>query len=198
MKRFTMVFGTNGVGKTTLVKNILMSDQGVCPEEECLFDGLDYYEYNCDYGRYTLSKGGSYVAIGSYANKCGGADSIRDSFNYYAIIRLLAERYPSSDLFVEGVMTHSVDKLCDLFDEFKSNGYEVTLVYLKSTLDKAVERVCGRNGKNPNVDTMRSKIESVENQFKTYVSKYKTLTIDVTEKTPEEVFDEFMKDFEEE
>lgn len=95
-------------------------------------------------------------------------------------------------------MTHSVDKLCDLFDEFKSNGYEVTLVYLKSTLDKAVERVCGRNGKNPNVDTMRSKIESVENQFKTYVSKYKTLTIDVTEKTPEEVFDEFMKDFEEE
>lgn len=188
-----MVFGTNGVGKTTLVKNILKSDSDMSePDEDCLLDCFDFYEYNCDYGKYTISKGGDYVAVGSYANNCGGADGIRDSFSYYSILNFLMDKYPTKNLCVEGVMQHSTDKLIELFNEAESKGYDVILVHLKSTLDKAVERVSGRSGKNPNVDIMKSKLESIDNQIKRF-DKFNVVTIDTTDKTVEEVFSSFIK-----
>lgn len=70
MKKFVSVFGTNCVGKTTLARNLLMSDD--CELSDELFSTSYFIEKKNNFGKYTLSKGGKFAFTGSYSSKNGG------------------------------------------------------------------------------------------------------------------------------
>ena len=190
MGNFTMVFGTHGSGKTTLVKNFILSDYEKS-DGDFLFDCFDFYEKKSQYGKYTISKGGHFVAVGGYQNKCGGADGIKDNESYFGIIRLLVDNFKDKDIFVEGVMQHRVEDLENLFSYVKEKGFAIHLVFLYVELDKAIERVVSRSGREPNIKNVKGKMSSVVNQCKAFTAsgKYDTFMIDTTNMDSDKVYD---------
>lgn len=72
MKKFIFVLGTHGSGKSTLVKNLLLSDYKNEEFGNFLFDCFDFYEKKTKFGTYTVLKGGKFSAVGKYSVKCGG------------------------------------------------------------------------------------------------------------------------------
>lgn len=195
MKKLIAVFGINGAGKTTLVKNFLLSDSIEDDGEGLLFDCYDFYERKNQFGTYTVSKGGKIVAVGKYSIKCGGADSIKTVEDYFNMIDFLAENYPEATLCVEGVLQRAIGDLTECYEKFLQRGYEVNLIKLDVSLDKAVERVKNRNGRMPNVDCIKAKIKNTGRLFEKLqeTEKFNWAVIDTENKTPEEVYTTFRK-----
>ena len=195
MKKLIAIFGINGAGKTTLVKNLLMSDYVSESDGDFLLDCFDFFEKQNDYGTYTVSKGGKYVAVGNYSNKCGGADSIKTVENYFAMINFLAENYPDSTLCVEGVLQRAIDDLINCYENLRAKGYEPCLVKLETSLEQAVERVKNRNGQMPDVECIRTKVQNTGRLFKKLqdCGKFNCYVIDTDNKTSEQVYEEFQK-----
>lgn len=191
MSKFTMVFGTHGSGKTTLVKNFLMSDYE-SSDGDFLFDCFDFYEKKSEYGKYTISKGEKFVAVGSYQNKCGGADGIKDNESYFGIIRLLVDNFKDKDIFVEGVMQHRSEDLLELFNYIEGKGFEINLVFLTIDLNVAVARIVSRSGKEPKIKNVKGKMSGVVNQYNFFNSLNRfsnCILIDTTDLDSDTVFD---------
>lgn len=195
MKKLIVVFGINGAGKTSVVKNLLMSDFVEDSEGDFLFDGFDFFEKKNKFGTYTVSKGGKIVAVGNYSTKCGGADSIKTVDDYFGMIDYLSENYPDSTLCIEGVLQRAIDDLINCYEELKKKGYEERLIKLEVSLEQAVERVKSRNGHNPNIDCIKAKVVNTGRLFKKLQDseKFNCFIIDTNNKNLEEVYSEFEK-----
>ena len=193
MKKLIVVFGINGAGKTTLVKNFLLSDFVEDVEGDFLFDEFEFFEKKSKFGTYTISKGGNIVALGNYSNKCGGADSIKTVSDYFGMIDLLSEKYPNSNLCIEGVLQKAIDDLINCYDKLKEKGFEEHLIKLETSLDEAVERVKSRNGKMPDVECIKAKVVNTGRLFKKLqdCKKFNCHIIDTDGKTSDEVYREF-------
>lgn len=195
MKKLIAVFGINGAGKTTVVKNLLMSDSEKSDDEELLFDCFDFYEKKNQFGTYTVSKGGKFVAVGKYSIKCGGADSIKTVEDYFSMIDFLAENYPEATVCVEGVLQRAIGDLTECYEKFLQKGYKVNLIKLDVSLEEAVARVVNRNGKMPNVECIKAKVTNTGRLFQKLqdCGKFNCAVIDTNDKTPEDVYSEFEK-----
>lgn len=195
MKKLIAIFGINGAGKTTLVKNLLMSDYVSESDGDFLLDCFDFFEKQNEYGAYTVSKGGKYVAVGNYSIKCGGADSIKTVGNYFAMINFLAKKYPDSTLCVEGVLQRAIDDLINCYESLRAKGYEPCLVKLETSLEQAVERVKNRNGQMPDVECIKTKVQNTGRLFKKLqdCGKFNCYVIDTDNRTSEQVYEEFQK-----
>lgn len=195
MKKLVAIFGINGAGKTTLVKNLLMSDYVSESDGDFLLDCFNFFEKQNKYGKYTVSKGGNYVAVGGYSCKCGGADSIKTVENYFAMINFLAEKYPASTLCVEGVLQKAIDDLINCYEDLQKKGYEPCLVKLETSLEQAVERVKNRNGQMPDIECIRAKVLNTGRLFKKLqdCGKFNCYVIDTDNKTVEQVYAELEK-----
>lgn len=193
MKKLIVVFGINGAGKTTLVKKFLLSDFVEDVEGDFLFDEFDFFEKKTEFGTYTISKGGNIVALGNYSIKCGGADSIKTVSDYFNMIDLLSEKYPNSNLCIEGVLQRAIGDLTNCYDKLKEKGFEEHLIKLETSLDEAVERVKRRNGKMPDVECMKEKVVGTGRLFKKLqdCKKFNCHIIDTDGKTSDEVYREF-------
>lgn len=192
MKRFISVFGANGSGKTSLVKRILMSDFVEDVDGDFLFDEFEFFEKKSKFGSYSVSKGGKVVAAGGYSVKCGGADTIKASSDYYRIIDFLSDKYPDSTICVEGVIERSFDDLSNCYKKLEEKGFEVYLIKLDVSLDTAVNRVCGRNGKMPKVNLIQDKIKNIGRLFQKFqdCGKFNCFIIDTNDKSIDEIFSE--------
>lgn len=195
MKKLIAIYGINGAGKTSLVKNLLMSDFVAESDGDFLFDCFDFFEKQSQYGTYTVSKGGNYVAVGGYSNKCGGADTIKSVDNYFGMINYLSENYPSASLCVEGVLQKAIDDLINCYEDLQKKGYEPCLVKLETSLEQAVARVKNRNGQMPDVECIRTKVLNTGRLFKKLqdCGKFNCYVIDTDNKTAEQVYEEFEK-----
>lgn len=195
MKKLISIFGINGAGKTSVVKKFLMSDFVEDSEGDFLFDGFDFFEKKNQFGTYTVSKGGKIVAVGNYSNKCGGADSIKTVEDYFGMIDFLSEKYPDSDLCVEGVLQKAIGDLINCYEGLKEKGYEENLIKLETSLDEAVERVKNRNGRMPDVECIKAKVVNTGRLFKKLqdCGKFNCHVINTDGKTIDEVYSEFEK-----
>lgn len=194
MKKLIAIYGINGAGKTSVVKNLLMSDFEKS-DGDFLFDCFDFFEKQNEFGTYTVSKGGKYVAVGNYSNKCGGADSIKTVENYFGMINFLSEKYPDATLCVEGVLQRAIDGLTNCYEELKKKGYEEHIIKLEVSLEQAVERVKNRNGHMPDVECIRAKVVNTGRLFKKLqdCGKFNCHVIDTDNKTVEQVYAELEK-----
>lgn len=195
MKKFIVVFGINGAGKTTLVKKFLLSDFIEDCEGDFLFDEFEFFEKKNKFGTYTVSKGGKIVAVGNYFNKCGGADSIKTTNDYFGMIDYLSENYPDSILCIEGVLQRAIGDLTNCYRGLKRKGYNEYLIKLEVSLEKAIERVENRNGRKPNVECIEAKVVNTGRLFKKLQDsgEFNCRVIDTENKSLEEVYSEFEK-----
>ena len=195
MKKLISIFGINGAGKTSVVKKFLMSDFVEDSDGDFLFDGFDFFEKKNQFGTYTVSKGGKIVAVGNYSNKCGGADSIKTVEDYFGMIDFLSEKYPDSDLCVEGVLQKAIGDLINCYEGLKKKGYSEYLIKLDVPLEEAIKRVENRNGHTPNKECIEAKVVNTGRLFKKLQDsgKFNCRVIDTENKSLEEVYSEFEK-----
>lgn len=195
MKKLIAIYGINGAGKTSLVKNLLMSDFVEDSEGDFLFDGFEFFEKKNKFGTYTVSKGGKIVAVGNYSTKCGGADSIKTVEDYFGMIDYLSENYPDSILCVEGVLQRAINDLITCYEKFQKKGYEEYLIKLDVSLENAIKRVENRNGRIPNKELIEAKFVNTGRLFQKLqdCEKFNCQIIDTDNKTFDEVYLEFGK-----
>lgn len=185
MQKLFVIYGCNGSGKSSLVKNLLLSD------------GENLQELSNNFGKYTISENKKYVAVGKYGIKCGGADSLKSANNYFNMIDFLIQNYPKSVVLLEGVLLTTIfNKPLKNFLRLKyDKNIDVNILLLYVTLKTAYFRVISRNGKFPKFDLIKSKQRGVLNIFSKFkqLQEFKTYIINTENKTADEVYNEFRK-----
>ncbi len=178
-----VIYGAHGAGKTTLVKNILLSD------------GQNLKECECSYGKYTISENEHYVAVGKYSIKCGGADSLKGTEYYYKMLEKLVIDHPESTILIEGIFLSVLfSKPLDEFLKLKYDyGVKIIQVFLFVDNITSYSRVYARNGKQPNPHNIKAKVNSVFNTMKKFqeINEFPTIAINTVGKTQQEVYNEF-------
>ena len=181
MQKLIVIYGCHGAGKTTLVKNILLSD------------GQNMIELSNKYGRYTISKNQKYVAVGTYKIKCGGADSLKTVDSYFKMINFLIEKYPKSIIIIEGAMFSTIfnTPLKHFLSLKYDKNIDVLIFLLYATLKTSYFRVIERSQKIPKFKVIEAKQKralNLINKFK-QLQEFKTFIINTENKTAQEVYD---------
>lgn len=130
------VRGTNGCGKTSLVRNLIESDSGA---EEIFVNGLKKPAFV-----YTPKH--NVLVVGSYRNKCGGCDTLVKE----QIVKLVTLAWiTTANIVFEGVLV-SDSKLpyWHLMRDLSANIQRRTygFVYLELPVETCLSRIYARNG----------------------------------------------------
>lgn len=142
-KLLVNIRGCNGAGKSTIPMSML-NDPEMFVEELKYSDGKKI-------GSLTVFQSYGWVALGTYFNKTGGLDGIRNmectKTTLYAALGL----YPDYDILMEGILCSTVfSSYSDLFHEIEDQtGRQVMILSLLPPLEVCLERIQTRNGGKP-------------------------------------------------
>lgn len=182
-KKMLVIYGCHGAGKTTLAKNILTSEG-------------ETSEITTEFGKITLSKNKTYIAVGKYTTKCGGADSVKSVQDYFNEIYYIAQHYPKSKILVEGIFLSALwETPLKHYLKIKYDmGYDIEQVLLFAEAKTSYERVFARNNRQPKVDNIVNKQKSVLRTFRRFakLGEFRNFIINTEGKTAVEVFEEFL------
>lgn len=140
--------GCNGAGKSTIPMSML-NDPEMFVEELKYSDGKKL-------GAFTVFPSYGWVALGTYFNKTGGLDGIRNmectKTTLYAALGL----YPDYDILMEGILCSTVfSSYSDLFHEIENQtGRQVMILSLLPPLEVCLGRIQTRNGGKPIKETL--------------------------------------------
>lgn len=186
MQKLYIIYGCHGAGKTTLAKNILLSD------------GSELKELENSIGKYTVSQNETYVAAGKYSIKCGGADSLKSTEHYFKMLDFLIENYPKSVIIIEGIFLSAL--FSNPLKQFLKLKYEKNIdiyqVLLYTTINTSYNRVFQRNNRQPKIKNIENKQKSVIRTFQKFskLGEFKNFVINTENKTSEEVKKEFFEE----
>jgi adenylate kinase family enzyme len=182
VRKLIVIYGCHGAGKSTLARTIL---------------GENFTECSNEYGKYTLSQDKSVVAVGKYSIKCGGADSLKGTEYYYKMLYWLINEFPNSTIVIEGIFLSALFKRpLEEFLRIKYDyGVEVLQVFLYADLKTSYERVLGRNGREPKLNNIKAKVNSVKNNIIKFrnIHEFPNVVINTVGKTKEDVYNEFVQ-----
>lgn len=155
-KLLVNIRGCNGAGKSTIPMS-MMDDPNMFVEELRYSDGKRI-------GAITVFPSYGWVALGTYFNKTGGLDGIRNmectKITLYAALGL----YPEYDIIMEGILCSTVfSSYSDMFHEIEElTDRQVMVLSLLPPLEVCLERIQRRNGGKPiKEDLVSGKRESV-------------------------------------
>ena len=162
MKRMLVnIRGCNGAGKSTIPLS-MMNDPKMYVHEIKGSDGKRI-------SAITVFPSYGWVALGTYFNKTGGLDTLRD--NWITRMTLLAalDGFPEYNVLMEGIMASTIrSTYIDLFHEVEDyyqmmgEDLQVLIVSLLPPVEVAISRVYSRNGGKPiKEDAVRGKWETV-------------------------------------
>ena len=154
--------GCNGAGKSTIPMS-MMNDPDMFVQELVGSDGKGI-------GALTVFPSYGWVALGTYFNKTGGLDTLKNNevtrLTLYAALSL----FPEYDVLMEGIMASTIrSTYIDLFHEAEAHydGLKVIVLSLLPPVETALERVYRRNGGKPiKEDAVRGKWKTVERNVK--------------------------------
>lgn len=154
--------GCNGSGKSTIPMS-MMDDPDMFVQE---LVGSD----NKKISALTVFPSYGWVALGTYFNKTGGLDTLKNNeitrMTLYAALGL----FPEYDILMEGIMASTIrSTYIDLFHEIEDiyEGIKVLIISLLPPVEIAISRVYKRNGGKPiKEDAVRGKWRTVERNAK--------------------------------
>lgn len=163
--------GTNGSGKTTLARSLIEPDP--VPVDLVWYHSptkKDPERRQCVEG---WGNPGSFIAIGSYRQGCGGMDTV-PSFDLQQQAVRFAAHWPMdvgrpSHVICEGVLASTVAGSWLEFFQNKDNfdGHEVVIAYLDTPLELCLERIkarqiaSGRGEREIKTELVAAKIKSI-------------------------------------
>ena len=163
MKRMLVnIRGCNGAGKSTIPMS-MMDDPEMFVQELLGSDGKKL-------SALTVFPTYGWVALGTYFNKTGGLDTLKNNEITRMTLYAALDLFPEYDVLMEGIMASTIrSTYIDLFHEIEGNykGLKVLIVSLLPPVEVAISRVYKRNGGKPiKEDAVRGKWETVERNAK--------------------------------
>lgn len=105
-------------------------------------------------GAVTVFPSWGWVALGTYFNKTGGLDVIKNNWCTRATLLFAIEFFPEYDILMEGIMASTIrstyiDLFHDIEDYYGEDAPQVMILSLLPPVDVAIARVYERNGGKP-------------------------------------------------
>lgn len=154
--------GCNGAGKSTIPMS-MMDDPDMFVQE--LVD-----TYGKKISALTVFPSYGWVALGTYFNKTGGLDTLKNNEITRMTLYAALDLFPEYDILMEGIMASTIrSTYIELFHEIEDTykGLKVLIVSLLPPVEIAISRVYKRNGGKPiKEDAVRGKWETVERNVK--------------------------------
>lgn len=162
MRVLVNIRGCNGAGKSTIPMS-MMDDPAMFVQELVGSDGKKI-------SALTVFPSYGWVALGTYFNKTGGLDTLKNNEITRMTLYAALDLFPEYDILMEGIMASTIrSTYIDLFHEIEDTykGLKVLIISLIPPVDIAISRVYKRNGGKPiKEDAVRGKWETVERNAK--------------------------------
>lgn len=152
--------GCNGAGKSTIPMS-MMDDPDMYVQEVMGSDGKKI-------GAVTVFPSYGWVALGTYFNKTGGMDGLKNNWCTRATLFFALELYPEYDILMEGIMASTIrstyiDLFHDIENYYGDDSPQVIVLSLLPPVYTAIRRVYKRNGGKPiQEEAIRGKWATVE------------------------------------
>ena len=161
MRMLVNLRGCNGAGKSTIPMS-MMDDPEMYVHEILGSDGKRI-------SAITVFPTYGWVALGTYFNKTGGMDTLRNNETTRMTLYAALDGFPEYNVLMEGIMASTIrSTYIDLFHEvegyYHSHGenLKVLIISLLPPVEVALSRVYSRNGGKPiNEEAVRGKWETV-------------------------------------
>lgn len=154
--------GCNGSGKSTIPMS-MMDDPDMFVQELSGSDGKKI-------SALTVFPSYGWVALGTYFNKTGGLDTLKNNDVTRMTLYAALDLFPEYDILMEGIMASTIrSTYIDLFHEIEGTykGLKVLIISLLPPVEIALSRVYKRNGGKPiKEDAVRGKWKTVERNAK--------------------------------
>lgn len=150
--------GCNGAGKSTIPMS-MMDDPEMYVHEIRGSDGKRM-------SAITVFPTYGWVALGTYFNKTGGMDTLRDNWTTRMTLYAALDGFPEYNVLMEGIMASTIrSTYIDLFQEIQEyygDDLTIMIISLLPPVEVAISRVYSRNGGKPiNEEAVRGKWETV-------------------------------------
>ena len=185
----TYIIGSNGAGKSTLARNILGAD--ITHAE---IKGLGYCAKSLNNAQSRTRP--EIVALGRYTSACGGVDTIKPLSNAYRLGERVADLFPDSNMFMEGVIMSGLfsTPLKFLLNMKYQHGFDVEICFLYASARESLNRVFGRNGGTAiKQGGVLDKLKETMQNYKKFLElgEFRCIAIDTTKINSDQVFAEF-------
>lgn len=154
--------GCNGAGKSTIPMS-MMDDPEMFVQELLGSDGKKI-------SALTVFPTYGWVALGTYFNKTGGLDTLKNNEITRMTLYAALDLFPEYDVLMEGIMASTIrSTYIDLFHEIEGyyRNVKVLIMSLLPPVEIAISRVYKRNGGKPiKEDAVRGKWSTVERNAK--------------------------------
>lgn len=158
MRTLVNIRGCNGAGKSTIPMS-MMDDPEMYVHEIRGSDGKRM-------SAITVFPTYGWVALGTYFNKTGGMDTLRDNWITRMTLYAALDGFPEYNVIMEGIMASTIrSTYIDLFQEvqeYYGDDLTIMIISLLPPVEVAISRVYSRNGGKPiNEEAVRGKWETV-------------------------------------
>lgn len=158
MRTLVNIRGCNGAGKSTIPMS-MMDDPEMYVHEIRGSDGKRM-------SAITVFPSYGWVALGTYFNKTGGMDTLRDNWTTRMTLYAALDGFPEYNVLMEGIMASTIrSTYIDLFrevQEYYGDDLTIMIISLLPPVEVAISRVYSRNGGKPiNEEAVRGKWETV-------------------------------------
>lgn len=158
MRTLVNIRGCNGAGKSTIPMS-MMNDPEMYVHEIRGSDGKRM-------SAITVFPTYGWVALGTYFNKTGGMDTLRDNWTTRMTLYAALDGFPEYNVLMEGIMASTIrSTYIDLFQEvqeYYGDDLTIMIISLLPPVEVAISRVYSRNGGKPiNEEAVRGKWETV-------------------------------------
>lgn len=158
MRTLVNIRGCNGAGKSTIPMS-MMDDPEMYVHEIRGSDGKRM-------SAITIFPTYGWVALGTYFNKTGGMDTLRDNWTTRMTLYAALDGFPEYNVLMEGIMASTIrSTYIELFQEvqeYYGDDLTIMIISLLPPVEVAISRVYSRNGGKPiNEEAVRGKWETV-------------------------------------
>lgn len=161
MRALVNIRGCNGAGKSTIPMSMMDDPQMYVHE----IKGSDGKRISA----ITVFPTYGWVALGTYFNKTGGMDTLRNNDITRMTLYVALDGFPEYNVLMEGIMASTIrSTYIDLFHEvedyYQNQGEELKVIILSllPPVEVAISRVYSRNGGKPiQEEAVRGKWETV-------------------------------------
>ena len=189
MRVLVNIRGCNGAGKSTIPMSMM--------NDPYMWVHTVVDEYGKKLGAITVFPSYGWVALGTYFNKTGGMDTLRNNETTRRTLFAALKEFQDYNILMEGIMASTIrSTYVNLFHEIEQDWpIRVIILNLLPPVEVAISRVYSRNGGKPiNEEAVRGKWETVAKNARVFSDEgFISIRVDSSKLRKENMLKAFFK-----